>query len=327
MERFIRSGKGFVGIHSASDTEYDWDWYTKLVGRMFHIHPTIQTAKLKIFDDKFPGLQGLSDGKLWTEEWYEFGPEKVSDLHYILGVDESTYNPKVDWGAKKGQGWGEMHPVAWYHMYDGGRSFYTALGHLPTDFSDPAFLKSFICRNFLGRNRKKISECEFSLLFSFFFLFLFSAQDSAMVIPLWPGGAPGFENRKNEKEEAKDWWVKNIHNPSLTVFLPPKDIATGAAAVVCPGGGFRTLVFDAEGKEAAKFLNSIGVAAFVLKYRLFREENSPYKGRECKAGYFRAMRLVRSVAKDFNIDTSRIGVMGFSAGGEMAGWDIVSLQG
>jgi len=70
MERFIRAGKGFVGIHSASDTEYDWDWYTKLVGRMFHIHPTIQTAKLKIYDDKFPGLQGFSDGKLWTEEWY-----------------------------------------------------------------------------------------------------------------------------------------------------------------------------------------------------------------------------------------------------------------
>jgi len=159
-------------------------------------------------------------------------------------------------------------------------------------------------------------------IFSIVFVFVplsFFAQDSALVIPLWSAGAPGFENRKNEKEEAKDWWVKNIHNPSLTVFLPSKDIATGAAAVVCPGGGFRTLVFDAEGKEAAKFLNSIGVAAFVLKYRLFREENSPYKEENAKQDIFRAMRLVRSVAKDFNIDTSRIGVMGFSAGGEMAG--------
>lgn len=140
MERFIESGKGFVGIHSASDTEYDWDWYTKLVGRMFYIHPTIQTAKLQIIDNSFPGLQGFAHGKLWTDEWYQFGEEKVKDLHYILGVDETTYNPKADWGSKKGEGMGTFHPLAWYHNYDGGRAFYTALGHLPTNFSNQAFL-------------------------------------------------------------------------------------------------------------------------------------------------------------------------------------------
>jgi len=140
MERFIQSGKGYVGIHSASDTEYDWDWYTKLVGRMFYIHPPIQTAKLKVLDNTFPGLQGFADGKLWTDEEYQFGPEKVSDLHYILGVDEKSYNPKVTWGTKKAEGMGDLHPLAWYHNYDGGRSFYTALGHLPAAFSDPAFL-------------------------------------------------------------------------------------------------------------------------------------------------------------------------------------------
>lgn len=141
MERFIQSGKGFIGIHSASDTEYDWPWYTKLVGRMFHIHPTIQTAKMKILDTKFPGTQGFADGKLWTEEWYEFGPENTTGLNYILGVDETTYNPKVDWGPRgKGEGMGAVHPLSWYHMYDGGRAFYTALGHLPTNFSEPAFL-------------------------------------------------------------------------------------------------------------------------------------------------------------------------------------------
>ena len=140
MERFIRSGKGFVGIHSASDTEYDWEWYTKLVGRMFYIHPTIQTAKLKVLDPKFPGLQDFADGRLWTDEWYQFGPEMVNDLHYVLGVDESTYNPKVDWGAKKAEGMGQLHPLAWYHNYDGGRSFYTALGHIPAIFSDQSFL-------------------------------------------------------------------------------------------------------------------------------------------------------------------------------------------
>jgi uncharacterized protein len=140
MERFIESGKGFVGIHSASDTEYDWDWYTKLVGRMFHIHPAIQTAKINIVDPSFPGLQGFANNKLWTDEWYEFGPEKVSDLHYILAVDESTYNPIAKWAAKQGVGMGKFHPVSWYHNYDGGRSFYTALGHLPTCYSDEVFL-------------------------------------------------------------------------------------------------------------------------------------------------------------------------------------------
>jgi uncharacterized protein len=139
MERFIRSGKGYVGIHSASDTEYDWDWYTKMVGRMFVIHPAIQTAKLKVIDSKFPGLKDL-DGKLWTDEWYEFSPEKTTGLNYILSVDESTYNPKVNWGAKKGEGMGQMHPISWYHDYDGGRAFYTGLGHMPSIFSEKIFL-------------------------------------------------------------------------------------------------------------------------------------------------------------------------------------------
>lgn len=142
IERFIRAGKGYVGIHSASDTEFDWPWYTQLVGRMFHIHPVIQTAKLRLTKNTFPGLEGFTDGQLWTDEWYEFGPETVKGLQYILAVDESTYQPKVEWKARnlKGEGMGSFHPIAWYHEFDGGRAFYTALGHLPSDYSDEAFL-------------------------------------------------------------------------------------------------------------------------------------------------------------------------------------------
>lgn len=147
-----------------------------------------------------------------------------------------------------------------------------------------------------------------------------TAQDSSFVIPLWPDGAPGFENRRNEPEQAKDWWVKNVHNPSLTVFLPPKEKATGAAVIICPGGGHRNLGFNGEGVDPAKFLNSIGVAAFVLKYRLFREENSPYTEEHAKQDAFRAMRLARSKATEWNFDTARLGIMGFSAGGEMVSW-------
>jgi acetyl esterase/lipase len=138
-------------------------------------------------------------------------------------------------------------------------------------------------------------------------------------IPLWPNGAPGFEDRRKEPEVAKDYWVKNIHNPSITVFLPPKEKATGAAAVICPGGGHRELVFNAEGAEPARHLNSLGIAAFVLKYRLGREEGSPYSiQKHAKEDGERAMRLVRSRAHEWNLSPDRLGIIGFSAGGEVA---------
>jgi acetyl esterase/lipase len=151
-----------------------------------------------------------------------------------------------------------------------------------------------------------------------FILPLAQAQTKPLVLPLWPNGAPGFESRKNEPEEAKDYWVKNIHNPSIAVYMPPKEKATGAAVVICPGGGHRLLVYNAEGVEPALYLNSLGVTAIVLKYRLPREENSPYSlDIHLKQDGYRAMRLVRSHAKEWNIDTARLGMMGFSAGGEV----------
>jgi acetyl esterase/lipase len=144
------------------------------------------------------------------------------------------------------------------------------------------------------------------------------AQTDSLVVPLWKNGAPGFENRKNEPEEAKDYWVKNINNPSITVFFPPAGTANGTAVLICPGGGFRLLVFQAEGVDPAKFFNKLGITAIILKYRLPREPNSPYSlDKQPQEDAYRAMRLVRSYAKEWKIDTSKLGMLGFSAGGEV----------
>ncbi len=139
------------------------------------------------------------------------------------------------------------------------------------------------------------------------------------TISLWPNGAPGFESRRNQPEQTRNSSIINVHNPSVTVFLPPKDKANGSAVLICPGGGHRELVFKGEGTEPAEYMNGLGMAAFVLKYRLARETNSPYSlQKHPREDVQRAMRLIRSRAAEWNLDTNRIGVMGFSAGGEVA---------
>ena len=149
---------------------------------------------------------------------------------------------------------------------------------------------------------------------------LLATESTKQVVPLWPNGTPGFEDKKNEPELAKDYWVKNIHNPSLTVYLPAKEKANGASVIICPGGGHNKLVITSEGKEAAEYFASIGVTAFVLKYRLFREDSSVYKPSHAAQDGLRAMRMLRQYARQWNLDPNRIGLMGFSAGGELAGW-------
>lgn len=156
------------------------------------------------------------------------------------------------------------------------------------------------------------------ILAAIFSIILSAAAQQQRVIPLWKNGAPGFESKRNEKEEAKEYWVKNVHNPSLTVFTPAQGSANGTAVVVCPGGGHRLLVYTAEGVEPAEFLSKLGVTVFVLKYRLAREEGSPYSlDKVIREDALRAIRTVRSVASEYQLDSNKIGMMGFSAGGEV----------
>ncbi|GGY70405.1 endo-1,4-beta-xylanase [Cellvibrio zantedeschiae] len=142
--------------------------------------------------------------------------------------------------------------------------------------------------------------------------------DEPQVIYLWKKGAPGFEKLKDKPESAQDWWVRDINNPSIVVFKPPKEIANSTAILVAPGGGHRNLVFNSEGRDAAQFLNKLGITVFVLKYRLARQENSPYSlDIHPQQDAYRAMRTIRSRAAEFGIDPNKIGIMGFSAGGEV----------
>ena len=140
MEDFIRSGKGFVGIHAAADTEYDWDWYTQLLGRMFKTHPKIQTAKIHIANRNFPGMETTPDTRVWTDEWYQYQDEATQGLKYLITVDENTYDPVVKRGDNMIEPMGDFHPIAWYHEFDGGRAYYTGLGHVASTYSDPIFL-------------------------------------------------------------------------------------------------------------------------------------------------------------------------------------------
>jgi endo-1,4-beta-xylanase len=144
------------------------------------------------------------------------------------------------------------------------------------------------------------------------------------VVVLWPNGAPGSEG-KTAPETVRinaptgDHVVASVHRPSITVYLPSKETATGAAVVIAPGGGHSELWVDHEGYNEAKWLSEHGVAGFVLKYRLAREKDSTYTVEgNALADMQRAIRTVRSRAAEWGVDPARVGVMGFSAGGEVA---------
>ena len=162
-------------------------------------------------------------------------------------------------------------------------------------------------------------------------LLVASSLTANETIYLWPEGAPGagltkpFAPPAIRTTPAGDQVVSKIHAPSLTVYLPPKERATGAAVIIAPGGGHRELWSTHEGHNEAKWLAAKGVAAFVLYYRLAREADSKYTVTgHALPDTQRAVRLVRSRASEWGINPARVGVMGFSAGGELAA--LISYQ-
>lgn len=146
FERYIQAGGGFVGVHAATDTEYDWRWYGKLVGGYFKSHPRTQSARFIIKDRDFPATEFFTDS-VWerTDELYNF-KRLNPDVKVLITVDEKSY----EGGAN-----GDHHPMAWYHEYDGGRAFYTEMGHTNESYTEENYL-----RHLLGGIRYAIGENE-----------------------------------------------------------------------------------------------------------------------------------------------------------------------
>ncbi|MCG2613213.1 ThuA domain-containing protein [Terrimonas sp. NA20] len=134
FEQYIKGGGGFVGIHAASDTEYDWPWFGKLVGGYFLSHPKIQDATLQVTDTSHLSTAHLPGVWNRKDEWYNFKQLNTS-TKVLIRIDESSYQG----GAN-----GADHPMAWYHEYDGGRAWYTALGHTDESYKEPLFLQHLL---------------------------------------------------------------------------------------------------------------------------------------------------------------------------------------
>ena len=130
FERYIRAGGGFVGIHSASDTEYRWPWYGRLVGAYFASHPEIQPATIHITDPAHPSTKDLPAVWRRTDEWYDFRSNPRGAAHVLATLDEAS-----DSGGKMGND----HPIAWCQEIDDGRSWYTAMGHTSESYAEPLF--------------------------------------------------------------------------------------------------------------------------------------------------------------------------------------------
>jgi cytochrome c len=131
LQRFIRGGKGFVGVHAASDTEYDWPWFGQLVGAYFMSHPAVQQAKLDVRDRTHLATRCLPPVWNRRDEWYDFRAQPPADATILLTIDETSYS-----GGKMGA----VHPMAWARTFDGGRTFYSELGHTSEGFKEQAYL-------------------------------------------------------------------------------------------------------------------------------------------------------------------------------------------
>ncbi|HEY4335820.1 MAG TPA: ThuA domain-containing protein [Puia sp.] len=130
LQEYIHNGGGFVGVHAATDCEYHWQWYGDLVGAYFLSHPKPQMATFNVIDKHHPATKGLPNPWQHFDELYNFKYVNPN-LNILLKIDEKSYTGGV---------MGDNHPMSWYHAYEGGRAFYTELGHTEECYTDPVYL-------------------------------------------------------------------------------------------------------------------------------------------------------------------------------------------
>ncbi|MEW2431512.1 ThuA domain-containing protein [Micromonospora sp. NPDC047644] len=215
FERYVKAGGGYVGIHAASDTEYSWAWYGDLVGAYFANHPQNQTATVKVEDHAHPSTAGLPDRWSRFDEWYNYQSNPRPDVHVLASLDEKSYTPGA--GAM-----GADHPVAWCQDYDGGRSWYTGLGHTRESYAEPEFLSHLLggIRTAAGVEN---ADCGASKTSNFEKVTLDSNTSNPMELDIAPDGRVFYIERDGRVQIVKPDTGNTVTAVDLDVFTGNED--------------------------------------------------------------------------------------------------------
>ncbi|KXK63623.1 PKD domain-containing protein [Micromonospora rosaria] len=215
FERYIQGGGGYAGVHAASDTEYSWEWYGKLVGAYFANHPANQTATVKVEDHAHDSTEHLPERWERYDEWYNFRSNPRSQVHVLASLDETSYNPGA--GAM-----GHDHPIAWCQEYDGGRAWYTGGGHTNESFAEPEFLE-----HLLGGIQTAAgvvdSDCAASQTSSFEKVTLDSNTSNPMELDVAPDGRVFYIERDGRVQIVKPDTGNTVTAIDLDVFTGNED--------------------------------------------------------------------------------------------------------
>ena len=284
FERFIRRGGGYAGVHSASDTEYDWPWYGGLVGAYFRDHPAIQRAVVRVEEPAHPSTEALPTAWERTDEWYNFSSNPRGGAHVLATLDEATY---------MGGGMGADHPIAWCRRYDGGRAWYTGGGHTRESYGEPLFRRHLLggiqfAAGLAGgvcAGAESVSAASFrggtlarDSIASVFGAGFAEATEAASSLPL-PTSLAGAEVRVRDGLGVERPAPLFYASPTQINYLVPAEAAAGAARITVAGAGGAVAAGAAQIGTLAPGLfaanaDGRGIAAgYVLRVRVDRSEN------------------------------------------------------
>ncbi|MEO3927485.1 ThuA domain-containing protein [Micromonosporaceae bacterium B7E4] len=215
FERYVQAGGGYVGVHAASDTEYDWPWYGELVGAYFASHPANQQATIKVEDHAHESTNDLPAEWSRYDEWYNFRDNPRGDVHVLASLDETSYAPGA--GAM-----GHDHPFAWCQDYDGGRAWYTAGGHTQQSYAEPEFLDHLLGGIQTAAGAVE-ADCSASLTSSFEKITLDSNTNNPMELDVAADGRVFYVERDGRVQIVKPDTGTTVTAADLDVFTGNED--------------------------------------------------------------------------------------------------------